>query len=689
MKFTRPDQLPETAAELTALAEQAKAEINVFQARRSAGEFTLTGDETPEQKAQIKADIERLEYLTANFSEINGLATAAEAEEKGAAERLDAALAAAEAATKPKPAPEPEAPAKPAEEAPAEVPAEAVAEVVAEAEQATAEAAAPAAVTAAAPAAPVSFKGAAPAGDTPKPEVDEKVRKPFLLASTAPNFAQHDGKPVDTSVIAAGIANGQGEFTGLRDGVPTVLATMQRPEGKVYETHDEFLAELDRVTAEINGGKFAGQAADAKALVAAGGWCAPSEQQYGFDPTQPAVGLLSFPGMSLPRGGIIIPSEPDFTSLQTGFHFTEAQLEAVDGGGQPTAIKTIVEVPCPPEMTEYRLEAIGWGVKAGILQKRAWPELIKKFLDEFLVAHQQRISAKSLIKVLALSSAAKVVPTDAVLGATGSILNGLHQRARNIQIRTRKTTIGGIAPIWFRDVLRADLANRDGLDGLDVTDADVDRWLASRDIYLQYEGTWQSLTARQPGHYDTSWWPGSVDVVLFPAGAFWRALDNVLTVGAMYDIDMLTKNRQLLGFVEDEFQVGIRPSDVGSSHLIRVPLCVNGAVGARESIDCSGPYADTVTKTVTTTGGPTGGNFTLKFSANGTPSGTIAYNASAATVDTTLTAIDDNVTAAGDIVTAGGALPTAVTVTYPARLGDLQVGTNGLTGGTSPTVVVS
>jgi len=140
------------------------------------------------------------------------------------------------------------------------------------------------------------------------------------------------------------------------------------------------------------------------------------------------------------------------------------------------------------------------------------------------------------------------------------------------------------------------------------------------------------------------------------------------------------------GFVEDSFLVGKRcnPSD-----LIRIPLCVNGAVGAREQIDCSAPYAATRTATVSTTGIPTGGGFTLKFSANDILSASIAFNASAATVDTTLTAIDDGVTVTGDITTTGGALPAAVVVTYPAELGDLELGASTLSGGTSPAVVIA
>lgn len=678
MKFQLPDQLPTDVTELGKLVDQATKEINVFQARKDAGD----DDFTPEE-------IERLEYLIDAHKTVTTARDEADASAAEHAQKLNGLFDRAAAATKPaeKPAAEkaPEKPTEKADDTAAEDKSDGggqdAADVVAEAEAATAEAAECEPVVAAA-AQPVSFGAATRNSDVPAgTPADEGKPRRWALTAAAPNFAEHTGL-VDTAAIAEGICS-PGRFTGLNPDARTVLATMERPSLPVHDTADEFYADLDRITAEgLNRGGQRG----AGALVAAGGWCAPSEQEYGFCPTAPPVGLLSFPEKRLNRGGVIFPGEPDFSSLQTGFHFTEPELEAVDGQGNPTAIKNIVEIPCPPEMIEYRLEALGWGVKSGILQKRAWPELVQKFLDEFMVEHQYRISAKSLLKVLAQSSAAKVVPTDAVLGATTGILNGLHVRARNIQIKGRTTVVEGIAPIWFRDVLKADLAGRDGLDVLSVTDAQVDSWLAARGIYLQYEGRWQSLGAGQPGHEDNSWWPGSVDVVLYPAGTFWRALNNVVTLGVQMPFDLLRQNRQLEGFVEDEFQVGKR---CGPSHLIRIPLCVNGAVGAREVIDCSTGYAAKVSKTVSVSGGPTGGNFGLKFSATNVPA-SVNYNASAANVDTALTGIDDGVTQAGDITTTGGPLPgTPVVVTYPARLGSLQVDTKALTGGTSPDVAVS
>lgn len=97
------------------------------------------------------------------------------------------------------------------------------------------------------------------------------------------------------------------------------------------------------------------------------------------------------------------------------------------------------------------------------------------------------------------------------------------------------------------------------------------------------------------------------------------------------------------------------------------------------------PDQDVATsKTLTITGTPTGGTFSLVF--NGMETAAIAYNASAATVKSALVALDDGFSAS-HWTTAGGALPTAVTIGPPA--GILTVGDNDLTGGTAPAVVLT
>lgn len=95
---------------------------------------------------------------------------------------------------------------------------------------------------------------------------------------------------------------------------------------------------------------------------------------------------------------------------------------------------------------------------------------------------------------------------------------------------------------------------------------------------------------------------------------------------------------------------------------------------------------------IVTTGTPTGGTFTL--SIFGKTTGTIARNASAATIKTALEAINLFASGGGDISASGGALPTAVDLTFTGNYAgmDLPLMTADyalLSGGTLPTVVVT
>jgi hypothetical protein len=103
----------------------------------------------------------------------------------------------------------------------------------------------------------------------------------------------------------------------------------------------------------------------------------------------------------------------------------------------------------------------------------------------------------------------------------------------------------------------------------------------------------------------------------------------------------------------------------------------------------SGPTSEV--QTVTVTGTPTGGTYTLTWSGQTTAG--IPYNATAAQVKAALEALSNiNV---GDVSVSGGPHPgTAVQVTFVGRfMGDDQpqmtASASGLTGGTSPAVTVT
>lgn len=112
-------------------------------------------------------------------------------------------------------------------------------------------------------------------------------------------------------------------------------------------------------------------------------------------------------------------------------------------------------------------------------------------------------------------------------------------------------------------------------------------------------------------------------------------------------------------------------------------------VGPYDVVATGGAAAEV--QRVTITGSPNGGSFTLTF--NGETTGNIAYNASAANVQTALMALPNLDT--GDVVCSGGALPGSfVVMTFGGNYAgenppEMTADGSGLTGGSNPAVAVT
>ncbi|SKV05303.1 Uncharacterised protein [Mycobacteroides abscessus subsp. bolletii] len=588
MKFDKlPDQLPDTVAELNELAAAVTAEIRVFQARAAAGD-EFSAEET-----------ERFEYLLDSRDTVVAERDSIAAADQAQSENLNALLDRANAATdRPDAAAETDTD---SEDSTADGDGGAAAEVVAEAEAAAAAAAEEREpVTAAAGSGrPVQFGGAVRNSDIPVDTPAGEKPKGWEMLASAPKYAEFGSEKVGFAEIARSIASvSPGSVSGMQQtGTDFGRATQAvarlvrpQPQGPLPANEHEAFAAIEAIGREVPGhGKT-----NAAVLVAAGGWCSPSQQVYTFCGVPEASNLLSLPDFpfDFSRGGVRVPISPDMSALLDNlWHFTEAQLEAVNGQGDPTAVKKLIELPCPDQFLEWRLEAIGWAAKAGILMRQAWPEAIENALEQIQVAHQHRVSALSIGKMVAGSGTAIVVPASSVLGATSGALNGLALQASNLRYNkglADDATIEGVAPVWFREVLRADMALREGKDTLAVTNAEIDNWLAVREIYLQYVVDWQTRGAGQPGNMATVAYPATVDVMLYPAGTWFRTLNNVITLGVQYPLQQLQLNQYTHVFTEDSFQVGKR---CDQSIIVRLPICVSGAIGARQYVACNTPPA--------------------------------------------------------------------------------------------------
>lgn len=550
--FSLPAEgLPATSVELDELRAQAQKSINVIQARAEAGEELS------------KDDVESLRSLLDAVDQINAAAATAAAEEEAhrtdVADLLTRATAAAETTG-------------PDEDDDAEE--------IEDAEVESKELATVAANTAT----PVTFAGAATAVEVPA----EPQGPGWEMAPGAPGYTP--GRVGFRELALAVDSVGKGSRKARSADAQSrgsyfaqTVAKLRRDVPLIQESH-ALVAAIEEATDErkLPGGS----------LTAAGGWCAPSETLYDFCDVPNATDLVSLPEITINRGGVRWPVEPDLSGIFSSFqfHFNETELQAVDASGNPTAVKECVEIPCADDFEELRLEVVGYCVEAGILQNQGWPELTEWFMRSLAQEHLRAISRRTILDIVAGSGTPLSVDPSNQVGATSSTLNSLALAATNLRLDkglARNATIEGIAPSWLHEILRADLAMMGGgAGGYAVTDAEINSFLSARGIALQFVGDWQTREVGQPGNLSTVAWPGSVDVILYPAGTWFRAMSNVIELGVMYPKELLQVNKYSRFFTEDAIAVGKR---CNKSIIVRVPTCVSGGIGARKEITCATP----------------------------------------------------------------------------------------------------
>jgi hypothetical protein len=324
-------------------------------------------------------------------------------------------------------------------------------------------------------------------------------------------------------------------------------------------------------------------------LVASGGWCAPSEVLYDLLELESRDGLISLPEVGVSRGGIQFTTGPEFAALYAaGFGpYTEANDIAGEYAGQqggPHAVgsKPCFEVPCPT-FEELRLELIGLCISAGLLQARGYPELIARTVRGALVAHDHRVSASVIGKMVAGSDAVSMTANQ--VGAAAPVLDAVELQAEHLRYThrlSRSASIEVVFPYWVRGVIRSDLARRAGVAYLGVTDAQINEWFAVRGVAPQFVYDWQAPTGPATGFKA---WPSSVQFLMYPAGAWVKGTSDVITLDTVHDSTMLGTNDYTALFTEEGYLVA---NMLGDSRVVTAPVCPSGAVSGGVEIGCDG-----------------------------------------------------------------------------------------------------
>lgn len=334
-------------------------------------------------------------------------------------------------------------------------------------------------------------------------------------------------------------------------------------------------------------------------LVAAQGWCAPSETDYSICLQITTDGLADFPEVQARRGGIRHNTGIEFDSIFGGgscssptgfFDLTEAQVAS-------GTVKTCLEINCP-EFVDTRLGVTGLCLTGNILAIRGYPEYTATFTRGALAASAHQINREQIADVVAGSTAVTLsgAPFATDLSVVSQVMSAVELAIVDIKYRLRlqqSATLEVIMPFWILAQMRADWIRRNATggwsDSVMVADSEISAGFARRGARVQYVYDWQDAFATcaasgSPGS-DTPLGnlPTSLQFLVYPAGTWVRAVSDVITLNSVYDSTKLATNQVTHLFTETGWaMVQMCPL----SRVYTVAICPNGKTGLQRDVTC-------------------------------------------------------------------------------------------------------
>lgn len=326
-------------------------------------------------------------------------------------------------------------------------------------------------------------------------------------------------------------------------------------------------------------------------IVAAGGWCAPSEIRYDFFNIACQDGMIDLPTFGVNRGGIQYPVSPSLADVFTG-SFTNATnpwlwTEADDilaATGAPT--KPCVRVICP-SFENVRLECYGICLTAGNLTDNAYPEATRNHLSLLMSAHYHAMNQRFIQRMVSLSTGAIAVPSgESILSDAPGAAAVAAQDYRTRFGMCDDDVLEVVFPRWVRDAMRDDHLRRNGFWTSPLTDAEIDALFTARRIRVQWVNDWQIRGSGQPGQAAGSaliGWPTSVNFMIYAAGTFIKGNGLSLDLGVVRDSVLNETNDHTASWTEECHLI----ARVGhESRLYTLPVCVAGRTGAANVTNC-------------------------------------------------------------------------------------------------------
>lgn len=329
------------------------------------------------------------------------------------------------------------------------------------------------------------------------------------------------------------------------------------------------------------------------ALVAASGWCAPSETDYSICMQITTDGLLDTPEVQARRGGIRHNTGLDFGTVYgsgTGFfNLSEAEVAA---GTQ----KTCLEIPCP-DFTDDRLGVTGVCLTGNLLAIRGYPEYTEAFTRGAMAVSAHQVNSLQIAAMVTGSTA--VTLSGAPWASDGTVVSQVFSAVEmaivDIKYRLRlqrNATLEVVLPFWLLAQMRADFIRRNGGDYAftpGLADSQIMAWFNLRGARVQFVYDWQdafstAVTAGSPGSTTPiSALPTSLQFLVYPAGTWVRAVSDVITLNSVYDSTKLVSNQVTHLFTETGWKM-MRMCPV--SRVYTIAICPSGETTSTQSVTC-------------------------------------------------------------------------------------------------------
>jgi hypothetical protein len=328
-------------------------------------------------------------------------------------------------------------------------------------------------------------------------------------------------------------------------------------------------------------------------LLAGAGWCAPSETIYTTCNQITTDGLLSVPEIGARRGGIRHNQGIQFDTIfgsGTGFNIlTEAQVIS-------DTTKTCVAIPCP-SFIDDRLKVAALCLTGDILQNRGYPEFVSEFVQGAIAAQAHNVNRQIVADIVTDSTAVDLTacaPWVTDISVVSQVMSAVEVATTDIQYRLRlqrDQTLEVVFPYWLKAQMRADWLRRNGPMDPDLVDSMIDSMLRTRHARAQWIYDWQdsfTSTGVSGGPFPGSdvpicALPTQVRFLIYPAGTWVVARQDVIRLDTIYDSVNLATNKVTQLFLEDGFRA-MRFCPV--SRVYTVNICPNGKTGLQRDVTC-------------------------------------------------------------------------------------------------------